>query len=103
MEQSFVQFTFEKLVFAFQFNEMGLYCHSHSSSVETSDSIRTAKSTPDCESVDGNRESTTVIFSELSVIKRDYGTGVCLRGTAARRIFAADLAAAGPCTTSSCL
>src|SRR5215475_6934898 len=62
MEQSFVQFTFEKLVFAFQFNEMGLYCHSHSSSVETSDSIRTTKSTPDCESVDGNRKSALVKF-----------------------------------------
>src|SRR5262245_35687030 len=62
MEQRFVQFTFEKLVFAFQFNEMGLYCHSHSSSVETSDSIRTRKSTPDCESVDGNRETAIVKF-----------------------------------------
>jgi len=49
-------------VFAFQFNEMGLYCHSHSSSVETSDSIRTTKCTPDGESVDGNRESAIVNF-----------------------------------------
>jgi hypothetical protein len=62
-------------VFAFQFNEMGLYCHSHSSSVETSDSIRTPKSTPDRKSVDGNRESAFVIFSELSVTNREYGTG----------------------------
>src|SRR5215475_11780351 len=75
MEQRFVQFSFEKLVFAFQFNEMGLYCHSHSSSVETSDSIRTAKCTPDRKSVDGNRKSAFVIFSELSVTNREYGTG----------------------------
>ena len=63
MEQSVVEFTFKMLVFAFQFNEMGLYCHSHSSSVETSDSIRTSKCTPDCESVDGNRKAVTLIFS----------------------------------------
>jgi len=65
VEQRFVQFTFEKLVFAFQFNEMGLYCHSHSSSVETSDSIRMSKSTPDWESVDGNRKNAALIFSVI--------------------------------------
>ena len=63
--ERFVQFAFEKLVFAFQFNEMGLYCHSHSSSVETSDSIRTSKSTPDWESVDGNRKIAALIFSGI--------------------------------------
>jgi hypothetical protein len=76
-------------VFAFQFNEMGLYCHSHSSSVETSDSIRTKKSTPERESVDGNRKSAGVIFSGLSVTNRDQWNCVSLRRPAARRIFAA--------------
>jgi len=65
VKERFVQFAFQKLMFAFQFNEMGLYCHSHSSSVETSDSNRMSKSTPDWESVDGNRKNAALIFSVI--------------------------------------
>src|SRR3977135_962768 len=41
---------------------------------ETSDSIRTRECTPVAESVDGYPESDLSIFSDLSVINRDYGT-----------------------------
>jgi hypothetical protein len=54
VHEGFVQFVFENLVFAFQFNEMRLNCHTKPPRLdETSDSIRTTKFTRAGESVDG--------------------------------------------------
>jgi hypothetical protein len=58
VDESIVQFVFQGLVFAFQFNEMRLNCHTKPPRLdETSDSIRTRKSTRVAESVDGYRKT----------------------------------------------
>ena len=53
MGESLVQFAFQNPMFAFQFNEMRLYCHTKSPRLWTSDSIWTIKSTPVRAAVDG--------------------------------------------------
>jgi hypothetical protein len=54
VNQSFMQFVFKNFVFAFQFNEMRLNCHTKPPPLdETSDSIRTMECTQVAESVDG--------------------------------------------------
>src|SRR5450756_2398465 len=79
MYPSFMQFAFKNLVFAFQFNEMRLNCHTKPPRwKKTSDLIRTRECTRARESVEGI-ENGCVIFPRPSVTNRDYGTRLSLR------------------------
>src|SRR5665213_2625268 len=69
-----MQFVFENLVFAFQFNEMRLNCHTKPPRLdETSDSIRTMEFTRACESVDGYRKLNSHFWVSY-VTNREDGT-----------------------------
>src|SRR4051794_23839209 len=75
VHERFVQFIFENLVFTFKFNKMRLYCHTKSPRwvnlrFDPDDGVYTSRRICRWVSRIG-----PLIFSDLSVTNRDYGTG----------------------------
>jgi hypothetical protein len=88
-----MQFAFENLVFAFQFNEMRLNCHTKPPRlIETSDSIG-RESVHESENLSMGIEIDGLIFPLTSVTNREQGTRASLRAGPARTIFEAAVSA----------